>query len=108
MKDTTPSVLHFDNTLPLIAYREKEKESEKKVNLFDQTVLSTPSDSTSSESDEATKEKTTAVSKVVEDEDGVTQYEETEEPYLPYLKQELNLHLVYEHAKYKSRAELIP
>lgn len=35
-------------------------------------------------------------------------YDEDELPYLPYLKQELNLHLVFENAQYKSRAELVP
>ena len=34
LKQTTPAILQFESSLPLIAYHEKEKISEK-VNLFD-------------------------------------------------------------------------
>ena len=77
--------MSFVASAPLIAYKERKKAKDK-VNLFE-FGAETPAT-------------------VVSSDDEI--HDEKEETYVPHLKQEFNLHLIFEAGIYKSRADLIP
>ena len=81
LKQRTPEVMHFDGSVRLIAYHQKSKIAETN-NLFNDFEM--PASIQDSE----------------EEEEDLT--------YYPYLKQEINLHLVCDTSAYESRRSLMP
>lgn len=82
LKEYLPPVLYFDSVVSLVDFNLKSQ-IEQKNNLFGDGY-DLPAE------------------KKVESEDAA------DEKYVPFIKQELNLHIVYDNSIYKSRQEFIP